>query len=81
MPCMSTKAEFSSVKTSGASHNTVRIKILITSNYELQILSVICVSFGKCLLTRRHIPEDINLNQRYCETLKYGIMLRLFIMN
>lgn len=41
MQCMSKNAEFSSVKTGGTSHNTVRVKILITSNYELEILSMI----------------------------------------
>ena len=72
MHCMNTNAEFSSVKTSETSKNTVRIKILITSNYELwHIINDIgpeTTSFGICLLTRYHIPEDINLHQHHCET-------------
>ena len=82
MYCMSTNAEFSSVETSGTSHDTLHIKILITSNYALwHIINITgseVISLGKCLLTRRHIPEDIN-HQRHCETLKSGIMLWLLL--
>jgi len=80
---MNTNAEFYSVKTSGTSHNTVRIKILSMSNYELwHIINDMgpeTISFGKCLLTRRHIPEDINPYQHHCETLKSGIILWLLL--
>jgi hypothetical protein len=83
MHCMNTKAEFSSVKTSGTNHNTARIKILITSNYALwHIINDMgpeTVSFGNCLLKRCHTSDDINLRQHRCETLKSGVMVWLLL--